>query len=428
MAMHQAIIAKVDKVSPIPGADRIHVATVLGESVVVSKDVDVGYIGVLFPSDLQLSEQYCSENNLHRDSEKNKDNTKAGFFENTRRVRCQPFLKVRSEAYFASLESLHYTGKTEFSLGEQFDEINGFKICQKYISEKARKMMNASSGQKRVSKGVLYPSFEKHVSTEQFLHSLHKIEKGSLIYITAKAHGSSFRTSLKRESIQLPKWKELVNKIVPIFSSQTDYKLVTGSRNVVITEDHEGFHGSDKWRIDISKEIEPYLEPGLTIFGEVVGNVNQKPLMPPHDVIAMKDKRYTDKYGNTVSFDYGCKEHEYKWFVYRITREDVNGNNIDMTQSEMEKWCQARNIEHSFQVCEPFIYDGNEEAFKEKVVSLSERGDLLAECYLNPKAYGEGVVIRVENGKITPDFYKYKNYCFKVGEGLLDVDDVETLS
>src|SRR5690554_3202944 len=105
--MHKAIIAKITETTPIPGADRIHVAKVLGESVIVSKEWKEDMVGVLFPVDLQLSEEFCHHNNLFRDSEKNKDKTKKGFFENNRRVRAQPFLKVksRSEEHTSELQS-----------------------------------------------------------------------------------------------------------------------------------------------------------------------------------------------------------------------------------------------------------------------------------------------------------------------------------
>ena len=46
---NQAIIAKIDRVVEIPGANTIHVGVVLGESVIVSKEWDVGKVGVLFP-------------------------------------------------------------------------------------------------------------------------------------------------------------------------------------------------------------------------------------------------------------------------------------------------------------------------------------------------------------------------------------------
>lgn len=42
---HKAIVAKISEVIEIPGADKIHVAKVLGENVVVSKEWGVGFEG-----------------------------------------------------------------------------------------------------------------------------------------------------------------------------------------------------------------------------------------------------------------------------------------------------------------------------------------------------------------------------------------------
>lgn len=47
MSNHKAIVAKITRIEEIPGADRIHLATVLGESVVVSKEWGVGFEGIL---------------------------------------------------------------------------------------------------------------------------------------------------------------------------------------------------------------------------------------------------------------------------------------------------------------------------------------------------------------------------------------------
>lgn len=74
---YKAIIAKIDRVNAIQGADRIQTAYVLGEQVIVSKDWQPGKNGVLFPADAQLSEDFCKNNNLYRDSDKNKDKNKS---------------------------------------------------------------------------------------------------------------------------------------------------------------------------------------------------------------------------------------------------------------------------------------------------------------------------------------------------------------
>jgi len=423
-----AIIAKVDKIIQIEGANTIQEMVVLGEHIVGSKDWKEGGIGIFFPVNVQLSHDFCRHNNLYRDSTKNVDSGETGFFEDNRRVRAQPFMKVRSSGLFMPLSSLDYLGadKSSFSLGFSFNDLEGQNVCQKYYVEKPKQQ-----GIPGVKKAKMqdFPSFDKHVDTLQFLHNLQRIEKGSLITISAKAHGTSWRVGKKKRNLILPKWKELVNRVFPIFPEQSGFELVVGTRNVIVdNEEKVGFHGSEHFRVEMANQIAPYLEDGMTAYGELYGMVNGKPVMPPHDVSCMKDKAYLKKYGKTVNFTYGCGPDEYRWFVYRITREDVNGNNIDMTNAEMKRWCEERNIPSTTEVCDPFIYDGNPEALQQKVIDLSERGDLLAECYINPTQWGEGVVLRVENGTMTPDFYKYKNYCFRAGESLVEVPDMEDMS
>lgn len=174
MANHQAIVAKVSEVIEIPGANTIQEIVVLGEHLVASKEVKVGDWGVFFPVDVQLSEEYCHLNNLYRRSDKNKDNSKKGFFDDNRRVRAQPFMKIKSTGYFASLDSLSYTGNSAWELGQTFSEIHGVKICEKYISQAAKEKISRQGNVKK--KVTLFPTFDKHVDSSQFKHNVHRLK------------------------------------------------------------------------------------------------------------------------------------------------------------------------------------------------------------------------------------------------------------
>lgn len=432
--MHKAIVAQIDNVEPIQGADKIQVAHVLGEQVVVSKDAKVGDVGIFFPVDIQLSEEYCYENNLFRDASKNKDTTKKGFFDDNRRIRAQTFMKVKSCGYFANLQSLEYTeipnamGQGVFALGEHFDTVNGYKICQKYISIEAQKVMNASDGSKKLSKQSLFPTFEKHVDSEQFKHFTSNIKPGSLLSFHAKVHGTSFRVGLVRKIRELNFWEKILNKLGGDIQDYT-YELTVGTRNVIIeNEEKEGFHGSESFRFEVAKVLEPHLEPGMIVYGEIAGFVNGKPIMPNGDVKSLKDKRYTQKYGNTNVFSYGCKEHEYRFHIYRITRETVNGENIDMSAKEVESWATKRGLLATVEVSPQMVYDGNEEYLRELVEELTERPSVLTADYINPNQIGEGIIIRVDYDGSTPKFFKSKSYAFKVMEGMIEAPDIETLS
>lgn len=425
--MHKAIVAKIDRVEEITGANTIQIGYVLGERVVLSKDWSVGDIGILFPEGLQLSEDFCHHNNLYRHSEKNKDITKKGFFEDTRRVRSQPFMKVKSDAFFADLNSVTYCGgfMNINSVGHQFDEINGHKICEKYISEKA-KVKIANGQQKKVKLNVV-PDFHKHVDTEQFKHYVGNIPKGALLSFHSKKHGTSHRQGLLPVQLQLPKWKQWANKLGNIFPT-SEYQHVVGTRNCILdNSDKQGFHGSEQFRYDVAKQIEPYLIEGMQVYGEIVGYVNGKPIMPNGDVKSLKDKAYTKKYGDTVVFKYGCAEHEFKFHIYRITLQ-CGAIVIDFTDAQLKHWCECYGFQSTLDVHAPVVYDGNQEALCELVERLTERPECLTEDHTDPTMISEGIIIRVDYGNLRPKFYKSKSYAFKVMEGLVEAPDEETLN
>jgi len=426
--MHKAIIAKVDKVEQIDGANSIQVGYVLGERVVLSKEWNVGDVGILFPEGLQLSEQFCHYNNLFRNSEKNSDINKKGFFENTRRVRSQPFMKIKSDAFFAGIDSVSFIKNLpvdDMVIGYQFNEINGVSICEKYISEQSR-TAKGNSNTKAVSVSRV-PDFKKHVDTEQFKHYVKTIPVGSLINIHSKKHGTSFRVCKLPVLQKLTKWQQFVNKYVPYYPVWK-YETVVGTRNVILdNSDKVGFHGSEQYRFDVAKMLEPHLIDGMTIFGEIVGFVNGKSIMPNGDIKALKDKAYTAKYGNTNVFAYGCKEHEFAFHIYRITLQH-GSDVIDFTDSQVKAWCNSRGFIPTLNACEPFVFDGDYDALVKKVEYLTERPDCLTEDYTDPTTIGEGVIIRIDHDGLTPKFLKNKSYAFKVMEGLCEVSDEETIN
>lgn len=429
---NKAIIAQVTEVHEIPGADRIHLARVLGESVVVSKDVGVGFIGVLFPVGVALSKEYAKKNNLFRHASMNEDQTKTGFFEESCRVRAQPFLKVKSEGYFATLESLVYTGVDLklLKLGETFDVLNGQQICTKYISKETRERI-AKQGVAKPKKKVETPFFDKHVDSEQFRHFAERIPTGALLSFHAKVHGTSARVS--HTLVEKP-ITGFWNKMKAHLSGNRElvdrkWDIVVGTRNVVLDNpEKEGFHGKEAYRFEVAEMLRPYLEKGMTVYGEIAGYANGSPIMPAHNVKALKDKAFTKKYGDNCVYKYSCAEHEYRFHVYRITRLTQNGVNVDMSQKEMEQWCKDRGILTTLEVHPQIVYDGDIQKLKDLVEQLTERPDVLTEDYIDPSHISEGIIIRVDSNKHRPDFYKHKSYAFRVLEGLCEAVDTEDAS
>lgn len=430
---NQAIVARVTNTVEIPGATNVHVAVVLGEHCVTSKNVVQGTVGILFPEGLQLSEEYVFENNLSRKSDNNKDKDKTGFFEESRRVRAQPFLKVRSTALFMPVESLLYTqdtskphGGVDIPVGTQFHEMNGKKICQKYMN--AATLKAAKQGNAKSQKKNLTPAFLEHVETSQFKHVAGQIPEGSLIYFHAKKHGTSGRTAHTRIFLDLPWWKRAINKVAPIFP-EWGWDFATGTRRVVLKSGKsasEGFHGSEGFRLEITDKLKQFLPQGMTAYYEIVGFVNGGSIMPSHSVAALKDKAYTKKYGDTVTYKYGCQEGQYKFHIYRLTMQGMDGEIRDLSQAALEKWCSERELPYTLEVHPKMVYNGDEMQLRSLVEQLTERPEVLTEDYEDAGHISEGIVLRIETGKDVPMFVKSKSYAFKVMEGIASVTEVDT--
>jgi hypothetical protein len=441
---YKCFVTKVQKVIPIPKADNIQSAIVLGNQVVVSKNVKAGDLGLFFPADCQLSEDFCKYNNLFRDSSKNINSDVKGFFDDNRRVRCQPFMKVRSEGYFCGLGSLDYlfdleTTKGQFEQmgatqeGTSFDKILGIEICRKYISPQTqRKLDNQAKNGKKIKK-IETPMFNKHVDTDQFDYYVNKIPKGALLSFHAKIHGTSARMAYTKVVKQPEGIKETINNILgkKLFKPTETWEYVVGTRNVVLyhdDSDKEGFHGSEQFRFDAMEQVKPYLDKGMTVYAELSGYANGNPIMGRHDVTKLKDKKYTKKYGDVIEYSYGCKENETRLDIYRISYTNEDGRELDMTYPQMKSWCESKGLNCSMEVSDSYIYTGTDYA-KKKLIEymelLSDRPESLTEDYYDSTHINEGVILRVDYQGQVPKFYKKKSYAFKVMENIYKTDNLD---
>jgi hypothetical protein len=64
--MHCGYVTTLKNVRPHSNADRLLLADCFGNTVCVSTDYSEGQVGIYFPTDLQLSTEFCQANNLLR--------------------------------------------------------------------------------------------------------------------------------------------------------------------------------------------------------------------------------------------------------------------------------------------------------------------------------------------------------------------------
>ena len=321
--MHCGYIVKVDKLRRHENADRLQVATFFGNDTCVGLDVVIGEIGIYFPSDLQLSEEFCEINHLCR---KKKDGTlDTGYLdENKRNIRAIKLRGERSDGIFCPLSSLAYTGVNldEINVGNTINIVNGHEICQKYVPKTQTRRGHYSEGNKtRKHKAPVAPLFAEHADTEQLAYNLEAFRPGDEIEITLKMHGTSQRTGYLKvlKGFKRTLWDRLFKREgTPIY----DWGYVSGTRRTVLENFDGGYYGSNEFREPHSKFFESKLMKGETVYYEVVGfTTSGAPIMASGNNAKLSDKEFVKQYGNTTVFSYGCSPDGYQ----KIIDVDMSG-------------------------------------------------------------------------------------------------------
>lgn len=195
MSEHVGYVVQISELHPHSNADRLQIATIFSQNVIVDLNTKIGDLGIFFPVDLQLSEEYCEKNNLVRKKDEFGNNVGGYLDPDKRNIRAMKLRGEKSEGLFMPLESLKYTGVTKFEVGEKIDMLNGHEICRKYIPKSQNRQGHVSEGNRTRKKSVpIAPLFAEHADTEQLVYNLGAFKQGDLIEITLKMHGTSGRT------------------------------------------------------------------------------------------------------------------------------------------------------------------------------------------------------------------------------------------
>lgn len=427
--MYKAIVTRLTNVRPHPNADRVKLATCHGNQVVIGLDSEEGHMGVYFPSDGQLSHEFCHANNLYRDSSLNKfPDEKGGMFDNNRRVRAQRFRGEISDGFWVPL---HYFGFIQVSglnvEGYEFEEWKGVPICSKYINSATVKIARENQG-KKTRKAKTSIMFKEHFDTGHFGRNLHEFDKGQHIIITEKLHGTSGRIG----HVQVDREISLVEKIAKFFGAkiqETDWKYLNGTRRVVIEESSGTQFHDPTIRDKAFKIFNHNLRKGETVFFEIVGYESTgASIMPSVDTTKMGDKNFTKIYGERMGFSYGCEPTQSEVYVYRMTLTNEDGQTIDYAWDDVVKRCKEIGVKHvphirTLTLDELCVADllaggkGDDRDIREALSILVEKLGSGASV-LDSRHIKEGVCVRIEGG-ISNRTYKFKSFEFKFLEGII---------
>jgi hypothetical protein len=411
---YSAVVAKV-QTRPHPNADRLQLGLVKGYQVVIGLDVVDGTLGVFFASDGQLSEEMCAANDLVGYTDPETGEKKGGFFPKSRRVRAQNFRGVKSDGYWTTLDHLAFTGYDVSRLGEgdEFTELNGVPVCNKYYTPATLRAMQKGGVQRRENS-----LFHKHVETAQLKREVDAIPGGSIITITEKLHGTSGRFGYVLDDVEQPQtWLQRLLRRPK--RTERQYRHLLGTRNTILADRSvTSFYGSEEFRWESVAKLEGNLHKGEVIYYELTGySALGSPIMGQHST--SHDKALRKQYGDFMTYSYGQPDGTCGLWVYRITRTNEDGNVIELSWPQVKKRCDELGLSYVPEYGNQLMFWAHE---REELLALTaDLGE--GASTLDPRHIREGVVVRVDDPLGDTRFLKAKSHTFGVCEGYIKEDD-----
>lgn len=447
-------ITRLRNVRKHSNADRLLCGECFGNNVIVSLDYTENQLGVYFPVDGKLSEEFATKHNLVRRKDENGNNVGGYLDPEKRNIKALKLRGEQSDGLFMPLESLaDYVDIKTLNEGDTITTLNGVLICEKYIP-KTRPTRNGNSAGKsnKKKKTITYPYFEEHIDTAQLAYNLHAFKAGDIIDITLKMHGTSQRTAYTL--VQKEKtYPCVIDKLRKLFRMKPEiiesYDYISGTRRCTLENYDGGYYGNNSFREQHHNKFVGKLHKGEEVFYEVVGFTDSgASIMPTVSNKKLNDKEFVKKYGDETVFSYGCEPSGTKGvditerkvpqsdiYVYRMTMTNPDGQVVEYSYDYMKYRCEQmgvmvvpmlwRGIIPTDLKTEDFFTKDNGEF--EDWVYAENAGEWVknkAEYYydgvdpIGKTHWREGVVVRIEN---RPKFtaYKHKNFTFKVLEGII---------
>lgn len=430
--MYCGYITTIKNIRKHNNADRLQVATVFGSDVIVDMSYTTGKRVVYFPRDGQLGKEYAEENNLVRRKDENGKNVGGYLDPEKRNIKALKLRGEISDGMVLPIETLSkYTNIEELQDGDQITVLNGVEICRKYIPRgKPRRntqRFTPKKNKKEEKEVISYPYFVEHEDTKQLAYNQSAFREGDIIYLTRKLHGTSFRVGNCVE-ITKKKRNRVLNRIFRLPDREKKrYKIVSGTRRVVLRDYEGGWYGSNAFRKKYNDFFAGKLPKGMTVYGEIVGWVDENtPIMHSCNNnkvdTAVNNHDFTTQYGEETVFTYGCAPGENACYIYRITMTNEDGIAVELPTEETAIWCERLGCEY-VPLLEKFLYTSWEDLNNRVAVYLD-----IPEPLADGKHIAEGVVVRIDNrSKFT--VFKAKGFCFKVLEDIIkdaaDAPDME---
>lgn len=402
-----ATVVEVKAVTTLPNCDNVVSLPIFGYTAIVSKDTQVGDLGILFSAETQLADDYCYENNLYRHADKNQDESVKGYIEDNRRIKAVKFRGNTSSALFMPLSSLAYTGinVSDLRVGDEFDNLSGREICKKYTVERKGGNIGGQKAEDNTFRRVDNKHMPEHISTDNYFKWGFNIAPEEDIIVTQKLHGTSIRvgnTIVRRRKTLGERMSAFIFKARIV---ETEYDSVYGSRKVIKDANNpyqNHFYATDIWTEEGSK-LQGLLPKGYVLFGELIGLTSG---------------------GAEIQKDYAYNLTKPELYVYRIANVNEDGIITDLSWKQVKEFCGQTGLK-----AVPELWTGKKSDFKvEDFIDVRIFDTHKNALYLGDNdLVDEGVCVRVEG--LVPKIYKAKSPKFLEHETtLLDTgtEDLES--
>lgn len=421
-------VIKLPAKKPVPNLDRLVEVTHQGNSVLVGKDSPEDDLYLFFPAECQISHEFLHKNNLYRHENLNADPTQKGFFEDNRRVKAIKFKGIISSGFIipvtALLSNLKGSDYTFLKVGDEFNEIEGFEVCKKYMRKR-----NGQTGFQNPRAKILDNIIDsklapEHPDTGHLLRNLHKFDLKTPIAITYKLHGTSARTYNTLVKRKLT-WKDRFAKWFGAKVETEEYDYVAASRRTLKSVGFEELPGKnhfftsgDLWSEVAKKELEGKLNKGESIYYEIIG------------------KTYS---GEAIQGGYTYGFDAPMIYVYRIANINPQGVEIDLSYQQMKE----RASQLGLKTCPEFFvgtlgefidkYDSGQTYvdLEEPLTRIFYNKLLEKPSILDPSVIEEGFCVRIdkypkaETFKIKSKIFLKQESDWKDKEDSVDMEEEE---
>lgn len=393
---YAAVVVAIKSINELEGCDNVVGTPIFGFQAIIGKDHEVSELGLFFPAETQLSDEYARMNNLHRHGNLNNDEGSKGYLEDNRRVRAMKFRGHRSDCLFMPLTSLSYIKGLkidELKEGDTFDFIGDHEICRKYIVKRksaANRMEKNKLKFVRVDKMFM----PEHYDSDNYFRNSESIPADKLVIVTQKLHGTSIRVGntivSRKHSL-----REKAAKKLGVMVADTEFGYVFGSRKVIkdINNPYQNhFYSTDIWT-DEGKKLEGKIPEGFILYGELIGwTAEGGPIQ----------KNYT----------YKIPHQTCELYVYRVAFVNSKGLLTDLSWDQVVEFCKDRGVKTV-----PELWRGPHESFNVDYYvdrRFADEGYSQALPLDDSSPVDEGVCIRVDG--LAPYILKAKGPLFYAHE------------